>query len=137
MGEQVARKWFEEAGLDVEVDSYGVSAEEYGNRIDSRAARVLRGHGYDVGDHRAQQINDTRIMDADLVIGFEPYHTSRMRRVAPKADNIYLITDFNPDAIPGSGIEDPWYGSSDGFEDTLEAIEAAMPGIVDAVRALD
>lgn len=137
MGEQIGREWFERAGLDVEVDSYGVSAEEYGNAIDSRAARMLRAHDYPVGDHRAQQITAADIAEADLVLGFEAIHVDRMRRLAPDADNIHLVTDFDPDAAPGSGIDDPWYGTAAGFEDTLIAIEAAMPGIVDAVRDLD
>ena len=29
---------------------------------------------------------------------------------------------------PGSGVPDPWYGTADGFYDTLTAVEAAMPG---------
>lgn len=136
MGEQVAREWFERAGLDVEVDSFGVSAEEYGNPIDSRAARTLRAHDYPVGDHRAQQITAADIEAADLVLGFEPIHVSRMLRMAPDAGNIRLVTDFDPDATPGSGIDDPWYGQAAGFEDTLASIEAAMPGIVEAVEQL-
>ncbi|MGI5951765.1 MAG: low molecular weight protein-tyrosine-phosphatase [Brooklawnia sp.] len=136
MGEQVARDWFERAGLDVEVGSSGVSAEESGNRIDSRAARILRAHGYEVGPHRAQQITAADIEAADMVLGFEPLHVSRMRRIAPDAENLHLVTDFDPDAVPGSGIEDPWYGPASGFDDTLADIEAAMPGIIQAVREL-
>ena len=41
------------AGVDVVVDSAGVSDEEQGNPIDRRAARVLRDAGYIVPDHRA------------------------------------------------------------------------------------
>ena len=41
------------AGVDVVVDSAGVSDEEQGNPIDRRAARVLRDAGYAVPDHRA------------------------------------------------------------------------------------
>ncbi|MDU5843839.1 MAG: low molecular weight phosphotyrosine protein phosphatase, partial [Cutibacterium avidum] len=37
---------------------------------------------------------------------------------------------------PGTSLPDPWYGPADGFEDTLDAIEDAMPGIVDEVRSL-
>jgi len=47
-----------------------------------------------------------------------------------------LVTDFDPDAAPGSGIDDPWYGDAEGFNDTLASIEAAMPGIIARVREL-
>lgn len=133
MGEQVARAWAERAGLDVRVDSAGVSAEEYGNPIDPRAAKVLRAHGYEVGTHRAQQVSEKLINDSALVLAFEPYHLRRMQYLAPTAANLHLVTDFDPDAEPGSGIDDPWYGSASGFEDTLAAIEAAMPGILAAL----
>jgi len=36
----------------------------------------------------------------------------------------------------GSGLPDPWYGGPEGFEDTLAAVEAAMPGVLDEVRRL-
>lgn len=136
MGEQVARAWAERAGLAAEFDSAGVSAEERSNPIDSRAAMVLAAHGYPVGRHRAQQITAQQIAEADLVLAFEPMHLTRLRRLAPDADNLHLVTDFDPNATHGSGIADPWYGSAADFEETLTAIEAAMPGIIDEVRQL-
>ncbi|MET9606433.1 low molecular weight phosphotyrosine protein phosphatase [Streptomyces sp. NPDC006512] len=32
-------------------------------------------------------------------------------------------------------VPDPYYGSLDGFEECLELVEAASPGLLDAVRA--
>ena len=74
-------------------------------------------------------------MTLDLVIGLEPYHLDRMRRLAPDAE-LHLLTDFDPAAEPGSGIDDPWYGDAAGFDDTLASIEAAMPGVLARVREL-
>lgn len=136
MGERVAQRWFGDAGLDVVVTSAGVSSEEVGNPIDRRAARTLRAHGYSHAGHRARRITPTQIEEADLVLGFEPLHVERLRRTAPAASNLALVTDFDPDAAPGSGIDDPWYGDQEGFEGTLAAIEAAMPGIIARLREL-
>lgn len=133
MGEQVARHWAERAGLDLRIDSAGVSAEESGNSIDPRAARVLEAHGYQRGTHRAQLATRQLIDESALVLAFEPLHLQRLRRLAPDAENLHLVTDFDPDATPGSGIDDPWYGGPEDFEATLAAIEAAMPGIIAAV----
>lgn len=133
MGGQVARAWIDRDALAIDVDSAGVSDEEHGNPIDPRAARVLREHGYPTGSHRAQQVTAAMIADADLVLGFEPHHVQRMRHLAPGADDIKLVTDFDPAAVPGSGIADPWYGDRSSFEETLSAIEAAMPGILTAL----
>jgi len=135
MGERIARRWFDEAGLaDVEVTSAGVSDEERNNPIDPRAQRVLAKHGYTAAGHRAHRLTASEIETADFVLGFEPIHLSRMRKMAPTASNLLLITDFDPDAVPGSGVDDPWYGGPEGFEEALRAVEAAMPGIVARVK---
>ena len=52
------------------------------------------------------------------------------------AAHLALVTDFDPDAAPGSGIDDPWYGGKEGFYDTLASVEAAMPGLMDRIREL-
>lgn len=133
MGERVARKRFADAGVDADISSAGVSSEEAGHPIDRRAQRTLREHGYSVDGHRAHKITKAEIEDADLVVAFEPLHVSRMRQLAPTASTISLLTDFIPGSTTDS-IDDPWYGGQEGFEETLAAIEAAMPGIITSVQ---
>jgi protein-tyrosine phosphatase len=135
MGRFVAEKWFAEAGLDAVVTSAGVSDEEHGNPVYYTAQQVLREHGYAYAPHRAHQITASEIAGADLVIGFEPIHISRMRRIAPQAGNLRLITDFDPDAAT-DGIADPWGYPASEFRETLAGIEAAMPGILAEVQQL-
>ncbi len=135
MAERVARQWFEDAGVLARVTSAGVSAEETSNPIDRRARRVLEDAGYDASGHRARQISADELRDADLVIAAEDFHATRMRRLVPDA-TIRLISEFDPLAGPGDPLPDPWYGGHSDFVDTLEAIERAMPGIVEAVRDL-
>jgi protein-tyrosine phosphatase len=120
----------------VKFASAGVSAEESGNPIDSRAVAVLQQAGYRVGAHSARQVSAQEVLDADLVIGMETLHLSRLRQLVPGADHLYLLTDFNPNAVPGSEIEDPWYGDADDFVVTLHQIEAAMPELMKRAREL-
>lgn len=136
MAERVAQGWAEREGLTgVRFSSAGVSAEETGNPIDRRARSVLERNGYTTGGHRARRITASDIADADLVIGLEQFHLDRMRRLVPDAE-LHLLTDFDPAAEPGSGIDDPWYGDAAGFNDTLASIEASMPGVLARVREL-
>ena len=60
MLEFLLREAFEDAGLSdrVAVDSAGVSAEEAGNRADSRTLAALRRHGHT--DHGARPIGPAR-----------------------------------------------------------------------------
>lgn len=132
MAERVAEKVAADRGLTgVEFRSAATSREELGEPIDPRAVRVLERHGYRSGDHRAHQITASEIEAADLVVAMEDIHVRKMVALVPGATNLRLLTDFDPDAEPGTGIDDPWYGPAAGFERTLDAIEAAMPGLLD------
>jgi len=136
IAERVARRKAEEAGLTgVEFTSAATSDEELGAPMDHRAAAVLRDRGYDADGHVAHQVDAAEIAGADLVVAMEDLHVDRMRRLAPDAD-FTLLTDFDPAATPGAGVPDPWYGTPAGFYDTLSAVEAAIPGVLDRVREL-
>ncbi len=132
MAERVAERLAAERGLDdVVFTSAATSREEIGAPIDDRAVEVLRRHGYRTDGHAAHQITRSEIEDADLVLAMEDIHLTKMRAVAPGADNLRLLTEFDPDAAPGQGIDDPWYGPEAGFERTLASVEAAIPGLLD------
>ncbi len=139
MAEYVAKAYLADAGLDVQVSSAGVSAEERGNPIDSRAARTLRENGYAAGEeHRAHRITAAEIAASDLVIAMEDIHVDRLERIAGASPlpQVSLLSDHDPSAEPGSGVPDPWYGGQDGFSRTLNMIENAMPAVVQQLREL-
>lgn len=129
MADQLAAAWAAQAGADLRVDSAGVSDEEHGNPMDPRAVQKLTEHGYQPGKHSARQVQASELADFDLVLAFEPHHLRRLERLAPDAKNLRLVTDYDPNAAPGSGIADPWYGGMQDFEETYQAIVAALPGI--------
>lgn len=134
MAEEVGRFWAAQAGAPMDFDSVGVSDEERGNSIDRRAASVLADHGYPTGNHRARQVTAADIEAADFVIAAEVHHVRRLKRLAPQASHIHLISVFDPDSTQGSGLPDPWYGGMSDFQETLTAIEAAMPNIIGLAR---
>jgi protein-tyrosine phosphatase len=137
IAERVAEQKAAEQGLtDVQFSSAATSDEELGAPMDRRAAAVLRDRGYRADGHVAHQIDADEIESADLVIAMEDIHVRKMLALDPGADNLSLLTDYDPAATPGSGVPDPWYGTQAGFYDTLSAVEAAIPGVLDAVRDL-
>ena len=133
------------AGVDVVVDSAGVSDEEAGNPIDRRAARVLRDAGYAVPDHRARQIRAGELGEWDLILAMTSRHLNVLERLADRAGIehegapasaadlgqgpcVCLYRDLDPE---GSGdVPDPWYGGHQDFLDTLEVIERVTPRIL-------
>ncbi|MGD7789477.1 low molecular weight protein-tyrosine-phosphatase [Propionibacteriaceae bacterium Y1700] len=135
MAERMAEQAAEDAGVTgVEFTSAGVSTEESGNPIDPRAQQVLNSHGCRTDDHAAHKITADEAADADLIICMEDIHADRVRSMIDNNDHVRLLTDLDPDAEPGSGVPDPWYGADSGFDDTWAALAAAMPGILDEIR---
>ena len=129
MMERVAAAYAAREGIDVKVDSGGTSNEESGNPIDDRARRVLERAGYDGENHRAHQVSVREVAEADLVIAAEEHHVQRLLRLAPQAD-VRLLSAFDPSLADGTGLPDPWYGPPEDFDETLVAVEAAMPGLM-------
>jgi protein-tyrosine phosphatase len=120
----------------VEFSSAGTISEDYDDPMDRRAVAVLKEHGYRYADHRARRVTAAQIESADLVVAMENVHLRSVLELAPDPSRVRLLTDFDPAAVPGSGVPDPWFGSDSGFYDTLTAIEAAMPGLLDHIRVL-
>ncbi len=133
MAERVARRRAADEGLAVTFTSAGVSDEEWRNPIDPRARRVLRQAGYDADGHSAHRVTDDEAATADLLLALDAGHLTRLRRRYPGAD-VRLLSSFDPSATDGAGIADPWYGPDSAFDDTLDAIERAMPGLLAHLR---
>jgi protein-tyrosine phosphatase len=137
MAERVAERAAADAGMTgVEFTSAGTISEEYDDPMDHRAAAVLEKHGYRHADHRARRISEAQLETADLVVAMEDSHVSSVLALATDPGKVSLLTDFDPAAAPGSGVPDPWFGSDAGFDDTLTAIEAAMPGLLERIRQI-
>ncbi|MDM7830208.1 low molecular weight protein-tyrosine-phosphatase [Cellulomonas edaphi] len=139
MAEVVLRARFEAAGLDVEVDSTGISDEERGNPIDRRARAVLVAHGYDpAGSHRARRFSPADLPARDLVLAMTAAHARALRRAADPevAERVVMYRQFDPAADPDDlDVDDPWYGGPEDFEVCLAQLEAAADGVVEHVRA--
>ena len=80
MAEQILREAAADRGVDILVDSAGISDEEHGHGIDSRAARALREGGYRVPSHRARQVQAGELQRWDLILAI-----SRRPPVSPLA----------------------------------------------------
>lgn len=147
MAEAVLRDRLEVLGaLDrVQVDSAGISDEEYGNPMDSRARAVLREAGYItgaaaqmIGGHQAHRITDAEILQADLLLAMTARHHRELARRADRlgadASRIRMYRSFDLQAAPGQGsqdldVPDPWYGTTADFLETLEVVESVSAAL--------
>ena len=142
MAEAVFRARLEEAGLSgvVRTDSAGTGGWHAGDDADPRTAAVLAGADY-VLDHTARQFDEGWFEEIDLVIALDEGHRRELRALAPGAEEagrIRLLRAYDPVAAEAGhhSVPDPYYGGDRGFEEVLDMIEAAMPGLVAEVAAM-
>ena len=172
MAEVVLRDRLAAAGIPdsgpggVTVTSAGVSDEERGNPIDSRARRVLTEAGYGVGaddvsrataiaiaSHTAHRVTDAEIAEADLLLAMTDSHWNVLQRRAAALEvdpsRIRMYRELDPTAARQAGavvagrasrsalnVPDPWYGTMADFVDTLEVVERVSDELVDELAAL-
>ncbi|WP_405787954.1 low molecular weight protein-tyrosine-phosphatase [Streptomyces sp. NBC_01367] len=140
MAESVFRAHVAADGLEtlVEVDSAGTGGWHEGDGADPRTIAVLEAAGYEQ-DHRARQFRSSWFARLDLVIALDAGHLRDLRALAPTAQDaakVRLLRSYDPAASAAeTDVPDPYYGPLDGFEECLELVEAASPGLLDAVRA--
>lgn len=172
MAEVVLRDRLAAAGIPdsgpggVTVTSAGVSDEERGNPIDSRARRVLTEAGYGVGaddvsratgiaiaSHTAHRVTDAEITEADLLLAMTDSHWNVLQRRAAslgaEPDRIRMYRELDPastqqvEAVTAGGssrsvlnVPDPWYGTMTDFLDTLEVVERVSDELAEQLTAL-
>ncbi|MQA15475.1 MAG: protein tyrosine phosphatase [Pseudonocardiaceae bacterium] len=120
-------------GLDgsVRVSSAGIGDWHVGEPADPRTAATLRQAGYRC-DHVAAQVGPDHL-DADLLVALDSGHATALRRVAD-GERVRLLRSFDPAADGDPDVPDPYFGGERGFDDVLDMVHAAMPGLVDWVR---
>lgn len=135
MAEKVFAAALAEAGLSekVQVRSAGTGSWHTGEQMDERAAATLAGAGYDVA-HTARQV-DAEDLGADLLVALDNGHRRELQQRVPEPDRVRLLRSFEPDGDHGEEVPDPYYGGPDGFSDVLAMIRAAVPGLIEHVRA--
>ena len=150
----------------VTVSSAGVSDEECGNPIDSRARRVLAEAGYGTGtddvsratgiaiaSHTAHRVTDDEIAEADLLLAMTDSHWNVLQRRAAALEvdpsRIRMYRELDPTAarqaeavVAGRAsrsllnVPDPWYGTMADFVDTLEVVERVSDELAEELVAL-
>lgn len=116
----------------VRTSSAGIGNWHVGQGADLRTVDVLRKHGYR-SSHVAAQVGEDHL-DADLVVALDVGHDRVLARYGVPAERRRLLRSFDPDADDPS-VPDPYGGDADDFELVYQQIEAAMPNLLDWVRA--
>jgi len=135
VAEKVFSARLADAGLSeaVRVTSAGTGPWHADEPMDRRAAASLRDRGYDT-THRARQIDDD-LLDADLLVAATHDHVRDLVAAGADPARVVLLRSFDEDAPSDAEVPDPYFGGEDGFDEVIEMVEAAMPGLVERIRA--
>ncbi|TMQ92518.1 low molecular weight phosphotyrosine protein phosphatase [Actinomadura soli] len=138
MAEWILRHHVEDEGLDVEVDSSGTGGWHVGDEADERTVAALYRAGYRSA-HIARQFEAGWFDRYDLIIALDEGHRRALLSMAPDEEargRIRLLREFDPDArAPDLDVPDPYYGGRADFDLVLEQVEAAVPGLLEEIRA--
>ena len=144
MAELMLKAALEREGLGsmVAVDSAGTTGYEAGRSIDPRAARRLATAQLASELHIAREWVPDWFRERDLILALDIDHHAWLSQAAPDQESrnkIRMLRSFDP-AMVGQdlldqGIEDPWYGGHADFDAVWHQIHAALPGLVDHIKA--
>ncbi len=136
MAEVVLRARLEAAGIadEVEVVSAGTGGWHAGEGMDSRAAQILTGQGYDASQHIAKQFGIDWYAENDLLLAMDESNYADMADLAPTVadlDKLKMFRDFDPKAEEGHrDVPDPWYGGEAGFRQVLTMVERTADNLI-------
>jgi len=116
----------------VRVSSAGTDGWHAGQDADARTNATLRRHGYPTGHVAAKFGSHHR--DADLLIALDSGHERRLATLGIPSDRRRLLRSFDPNA-DSLDVPDPYYGDTADFDLVHDQIAAAIPGLLDWVRA--
>lgn len=135
MAEQVLRRAFDDAGLGeaVTVSSAGTGSWHVGQGAHPPAQRILAAAGYPTA-HRARQISERMLEQADLVLAADQGHLHQLRELLDDPSRVRLLRTFDPDAADDE-VPDPYGYADEQFRQVLAMLQAAAPGVVDEVRS--
>ncbi|RJO69029.1 low molecular weight phosphotyrosine protein phosphatase [Nocardia panacis] len=134
MAEKIFAARLARAGLAdrVRVSSAGTSAWHAGDEADRRTNATLRAHGYPTG-HRAAGLGPEHL-SADLLVALDRGHDRDLAALGVPSERHRLLRSFDPTA-DRLDVPDPYYGDMADFEVVRTQIEAAIPGLLEWIRA--
>jgi protein-tyrosine phosphatase len=120
----------------VEVTSCGTGTWHVGEPMDTRAASVLTGAGYDATRHRAQHFG-ADWHDHDLILVMDRANLADVLAELPadRHDRVRMFRSYDPEVAttePGDvpDLPDPFYGGPEGFDDVLAIVERTAHRLV-------
>lgn len=136
--EAVMKRFSEEFGVDVEVDSAGTHDYHIGKRADKRMLAAAEARGYELTSRGRQVTKDDLTQDKfDLVLAMDQENYTMLQTLADSPNtHIRIFSDYLDDNWPND-VPDPYYGGEEGFDEVLDMLEEGCPLILQTLMGED
>ncbi len=125
------KRFAEEFGVDVDVDSAGTHGYHVGEAADRRMMAAAEARGYELKS-KARQVTKADVSSNrfDLILAMDAQNYAALQQLAgnPKM-NIRMFSDYLDDNWPND-VPDPYYGGAEGFDEVLDMLEEGCPLIL-------
>lgn len=134
--EGVLRSLAAGAGVDVVVDSVGLTGAHAGEPPDPRAQAAAARRGYDLRALRARQLEAADLDAFDHVWVMDRGHLNLLSRRFGARTNVRLFLEATaPSGVRAREVPDPYLGASAAFEAVLDLVEAGCVAAVEGWTA--
>ena len=118
MAEGVLRQKFDEAGVDVEIDSAGTGDYHIGEGPDDRAVANMKKNGHDISKLRARQFTVSDFDTYDEIYVMDESNYENVIALARNDSDKKKVDLFMNLSHPGENIDvpDPYFGGEAGFQ---------------------
>jgi protein-tyrosine phosphatase len=98
------------------------------------AIEVARQNGFDLSNHRAQQIGPALASSYDRILCMETWHASRVVEINPELmSRVGLLGSFHPNRQPLMQIRDPRQFEVPEMMETFAFIKTSIEGFVNQI----
>jgi len=139
--EAIFKKMVKDEGLadEIEIDSAGMINAHAGEGADPRMIERAGKRGY-VVDSIARKFNPRTDFDRfDYILAMDDTIENDLQRLthtSGDSSKIYRMTDFSSSS-KYSGVPDPYYGGTSGFEMVLDILEDTCEGLLSHIKKDD
>ena len=125
------------AGLADRITAASAGTHDYhiGDMPDPRAQEAAARRGYDISKLRGRLVIRRDFTEFDYVLAMDQLNMKLLARLCPPEHRhkLKLLMEF-ADGATTREVPDPYYGSTEDFEQVLDLLEAASEGLLAHVR---
>ncbi len=127
LADGIAKKYTQEIGLDIDVDSAGTGDWHVGENPCLNSIKVAKNNGIDISYLVSRQVKKEDLENFDLVVALDDKNLSDLSELGAK--NLVKLGDFG---YEGADVPDPYFFNGfEGFDKVYDMIQKCVINLID------